>query len=241
MRNLHQLLLQEDGKEVRRLFRLWEKLQLRASEYKNHRIFTLRCIHNDLVPSSIKLKSTLETTRANQILRKEEKDLLQARVKSINYILDQTSKQLAECRSKLVTIVSTQKLRECQDFIDKVSETRFNKVKLRQLNKLNLLTIRKEGNITRSNSTNTNNSTSHTYNLASRNPNNSKVNINNSQVNPPGKESLLPRQVPLLLQQQLSPPGKLAHPQLQLSLPGKLVHLRHQLSLPRQVTLFPQH
>ena len=242
MRNLHQILLQEDGIEAQCLFRLWEKLQLRASEYKNHRIFTLRCIHNDLVPSSIKLKSTLKTTRANQILRKAEKDLLQARVKSINYILDQTSKQLAECRSKLATIVSTQKLRECQDFVDKVGETtRFNKVKLRQLNKLNLLTIRKEGNITRSNSTNTNNLASCTNNLASCNPNNSQVNINNSQVNPPGKESLLPRQVPLLLQQQLSLPGKLAHLQLQLSLPGKLVHLWHHLSLPRQVSLFPWH
>ena len=185
MRNLHQLLLQEDGIEAWRLFRLWEKLQLRASKYKNHRIFTLRCIHNDLVPSSIKLKSTLKSTRANQILRKAEKDLLQARVKSINYILDQTSKQLEECRSKLATIVSTQKLRECQDFIDKVGEIRFNKVKLRQLNKLNLLTIRKEGNITRSNNTNTNNLASHTNNLASCNLNNSQVNINNSQVNPP--------------------------------------------------------
>ena len=192
MRNLHQLLLQEDGIEVQCLFRLWEKLQLRTSEHKNHRIFTLRCIHNDLVPSSIKLKSTLKSTRANQILRKAEKDLLQARVKSINYILDQTSKQLEECRSKLVTIVSTQKLRECQDFVDKVGETRFNKVKLRQLNKLNILTIRKEGNITRwSNNTNNNNLASN--NLASGNLNNSQVNINNSQVNPPGKESLLPR------------------------------------------------
>ena len=149
-------------------------------------------IHNDLVPSSIKLKSTLKTTRANQILRKAEKDLLQARVKSINFILDQTSKQLEECRSKLATIVSTQKLRECQDFIDKVSETRFNKVKLRQLNKLNLLRIRKEGNITRSNNTNTNNLASRTNNLAS-------CNLNNSQVNtPPGKESLLPRPTLLL-------------------------------------------
>ena len=204
MRNLHRLLLQEDGIEARCLFRLWEKLQLRASEYKNHRIFTLRCIHNDLVPSSIKLKSTLKSTRANKILRKAEKDLLQARVKSINCILDQTSKQLEECRSKLATIVSTQKLRECQDFVDKVGEIRFNKVKLRQLNKLNLLTIRKEGNITRFNNTNTNN-------LASCNLNNSQANLNNSQVNPPlgkvsplprltlllpGKESLLLRQIP---------------------------------------------
>ena len=156
MRNLHNILLQEDGIEAQHLFRLWEKLRIRASEYKNHRIFTLRCLHNDLTPVSIKLKSTLKSTRATKILRKAEKDLLEARIKSINFTLDNTSKQLEECRSQLVAIISTQRLRECQDFIDKVGEIRFNKVKQRQLNKFNLLTIRKEGNITRSN-TNLNN------------------------------------------------------------------------------------
>ena len=171
MRNLHNILLQEDGIEAWRLFRLWEKLRIRASKYKNHRIFTLRCLHNNLIPVSIKLKSTLKSTRANKILRKAEKDLLQARIKTINFILDNTSKQLEECRSKLATIISTQRLRECQDFVDKVSEIRFNKVKQRQLNKFNLLTIRKEGNITRS-ITNLN---YHNYNLNSQ---------TNSQVNP---------------------------------------------------------
>ena len=50
----------------------------------------------------------------------------------------------------------------------RVGEIRFNKVKLRQLNKLNLLTIRKEGNITKFSNTNTNN-------LASFNLNNSQT------------------------------------------------------------------
>ena len=157
MRNLHLILLQEDGVESWHLFRLWEKLRLRASEYKNHRIFTLRCLHNDLIPTHIRLKSTVKSTRANKILRKAEKELLQTRVKSINYILDNTSQQLEECRSQLVAIISTQRLKECQDFVDKVSESRFNKVKQRQLNKFNLLINRKEGNITRSNNTNPNN------------------------------------------------------------------------------------
>ena len=161
------------------MFRLWEKLRIRASEYKNHRIFTLRCLHNDLIPVSIKLKSTLKSTRANKILRKAEKDLLQARIKTINFILDNTSKQLEECRSQLTAIFSIQRLRECQDFIDKVGEIRFNKVKQRQLNKLNLLTIRKEGNITRSN-TNLNN-----HNLNSQT--NSQVN-QISQASPPSGE-----------------------------------------------------
>ena len=80
-RNLHQIILQEYGLEARCLFRDWERLQLRASDYKNHRIFTLRCLHRELIPVSIKLKSTLKTEKAKKIIRKAEKDLLQARVK----------------------------------------------------------------------------------------------------------------------------------------------------------------
>ena len=114
-------------------------------------------------------------------MRKAEKELLQARIKSINFILDNTSKQLEECRSKLATIISTQKLRECQDFVDKVSENRFNKVKQRQINKLNLLTIRKEGNITRSNTNPNNYNHNHNHNSQA----NSQV---ISQV-PPGEDN----------------------------------------------------
>ena len=63
MRNLHQIILQEYGLEALHLFRDWERLWLRASDYKNHRIFTLRCIHKELIPVSIKLKSTLKTEK----------------------------------------------------------------------------------------------------------------------------------------------------------------------------------
>ena len=190
---------------MRCLFRLWEKLRIRASEYKNHRIFTLRCLHNDLIPVSIKLKSTLKSTRANKILRKAEKDLLQARIKTINFILDNTSKQLEECRSQLAAIISTQRLRECQDFIDKVGEIRFNKVKQRQLNKFNLLTIRKEGNITRSN-TNLNN-----HNLNSQT--NSQVN-QISQASPPsGEDNRSSQAVPPHGEASTSPPPSKANSQ----------------------------
>ena len=112
MRNLHQVILQEYGLEAWCLFRDWERLQLRASDYKNHRIFTLRCLHKELVPVSIKLKSTLKTDRAKKIVRKAEKDLIQARIKAINSILDNVGKQTQLCRSKLASIISTERLRE---------------------------------------------------------------------------------------------------------------------------------
>ena len=105
MRNLHLILLQEYGIEVRYLFREWERLQLRTSDYKNHRIFTLRCVHKELVTVSIK---------------------------AIKNILDQVTKQTEDCRPQLASIISVERLRECQDFINKVSEIRFSKARQRQ-------------------------------------------------------------------------------------------------------------
>ena len=136
------------------MFREWERLWLRTSDYKNHRIFTLRCVHKELVPVSIKLKSALTTPKARQIIRKAEKELLQARVKAINNTLDQVAKQTEECRTQLASIISAERLRECQCFINKVSEIRFSKVRQRQLNKFNNLINKKEGNITRANAIN---------------------------------------------------------------------------------------
>ena len=110
MRNLHQILLQEYGLDAWHLFRDWERLRLRASNYKNHRIFTLRCLHKELISVSIKLKSTLKTEKARKVIRKAEKDLLQARIKAINSILDNIAKQTEECRSQLASIISAQRL-----------------------------------------------------------------------------------------------------------------------------------
>ena len=131
MRNLHLILLQEYGKEAWCLFREWERLWLRTSDYKNHRIFTLRCVHKELVPVSSKLKSMLTTPKARQIIRKAERDLLQARVKAINNTLDQVTKQTEECWTQLVSIISAERLRECQGFVNKVSEIRFGKARQR--------------------------------------------------------------------------------------------------------------
>ena len=115
-------------------------------DYKNHRIFTLRCTHKELVPVSIRLKTTLRTEKARKIIRTTENQLLQARIKSTNSILD-NAKQMELCRSKLASILSTSKFSRCQGFVEKVGELSFNKVKSRQVNRFNNLGHKKEGNI----------------------------------------------------------------------------------------------
>ena len=124
-----------------------EKASAKGLWLKN-RILTLRCIHKDLVPVSIKLKTTLRTEKAKKMIRIAEKILVQARINSINSILDNNTKQRELCRSKLASILSTSNFRKCQVFVEKVGEFRFNKVKSRQVNRFNNLVCKKEGNIT---------------------------------------------------------------------------------------------
>ena len=129
------------------LFKDWKRYQLRDCNYRNCRIFTLKCISKEWVPVSIRLKTTIKTEKARKIIRMAEKDL-QARVKSINSILGDNAKQSELSRSQLASTISTSTMDKCQWFIHKVSEFRFFKIKERQINKFNRLLLKKEGNIT---------------------------------------------------------------------------------------------
>ena len=127
MRNLHQIILQEYGLEALHLFRDRERLWLRASNYKNHRIFTLRCIHKDLVPVSIKLKTTIKRDRARKIIKNCREKSTSGQSQSYKQYPRQCWQLTELCRSKLVSIISTQRFTECQGFVERLSEIRFNK------------------------------------------------------------------------------------------------------------------
>ena len=101
------------------LLRDWEKLQIRDSDCRIHQIFTLSCISKGRTPVSIKLKTTVRTQKARKIIRKAERDILQARVRSINSLLDNNVKQTYRCRSQLVSIISTTSMLECQELTEK--------------------------------------------------------------------------------------------------------------------------
>ena len=77
-----------------------------------------------------------------------EKQLLQTRLKSINSLLDNNAKQLELTRSKIVSILTPPNYQQCQEFIEKIKEKRFIKVRDRQVRKLNNVINKKEGGIT---------------------------------------------------------------------------------------------
>ena len=58
---------------------------------------------------------------AKKIIRKAERDLIQARVKSINSLVGYNAKQRDLSRSKLASIISNTSMGKCQELIDRVS------------------------------------------------------------------------------------------------------------------------
>ena len=83
MRNIQAKLISEYGQESVRFLRQWETLEMKMVDFQNHR-FTLRCLSKDLIPVSIKLKTTVKTPKGIYILRKAERMLMDERIGLIN-------------------------------------------------------------------------------------------------------------------------------------------------------------
>ena len=129
---------------------LWEKNTIRVSSYRNHRIFTLRCIGLNLIPVSIRLKPVRSkqniSASARKIIEKAVRQLLQDRVRRINRTIQASEDQVKECRDKIVSIVTQVDLDRSSSFIEKVRLERFKQVKNRQVRKLHILNSKHNNN-----------------------------------------------------------------------------------------------
>ena len=144
MRNLH-LHLREYGIGNVKIFRRWEKLELKMATFQNNRIFLLRCLKEDLIPVSIRLKSNISTPKAKQIIRKAEKALLNERIRTINNTITMATTKRDTCINNLLEVFPTEIMEECKRFIDLRREAYFTKVKMRQLAKLERLCHKNRG------------------------------------------------------------------------------------------------
>ena len=78
--------------------------------------------------------------RAEEIIHRVERQLLLDRAQGINGILQDNAIKLDRCGSRLSSLVTTTTTMEkCTDFINKVREFRFIKIRDRQVNKFNRL------------------------------------------------------------------------------------------------------
>ena len=180
MINLH-----KDIKKALQQLQLWEKNVLRASNYRNHRIFTLQCISHNLTPVIVKLKpsdskispSTMKT------IEKAERQLMQDRVRRINRIIEESVNNSNNNQARLVSIVTNTHLNRCGSFIDKVREERYNRVKARQVRNFHILFNKSKHFKARDNNNNSNpNRSSQGVNTNRQGRSNNNRLDNNSQL-----------------------------------------------------------
>ena len=158
MINLHKNIKEKYRKKYRieafQQLPLWKKNVLKASNYRNHRIFTLKCISQNLTPVSIKLKPSDNkiSASARKIIEKAERPLMQDRVRGINRIIEDSDNNRDINRNRLASPITNTDLDRCGKFIDKVREERCNRIKARQVRKFHILFSKNIQNKDRDNS-----------------------------------------------------------------------------------------
>ena len=74
--NFHASLRSDYGTDCLKNVRLLERNGKKIARYRNHLRFSLHCKHQDIIPVSLRLSSTVKGNKANNILRRGEKALL---------------------------------------------------------------------------------------------------------------------------------------------------------------------
>ena len=145
MRNLHAFIKQEFGEESVLKLQLWEKVEKKMADYKNHRRFTIKCLKRDITPVSIKLRTSLSTKKASQIIRKAERQLLNECIRNINNTIEINMFKRDAYFQQLEKELDQGTLQECLNFIGKVRECRHKRVQDRQIRKFNTLEQKTSG------------------------------------------------------------------------------------------------
>ena len=97
----------------------------------------LKCIGQNLVPVSIRLKPLKSkqfiSANATKIIERAEQQLMQDRVRTINNTIEVNEDNGNHNKTRLAFIVTQVDLDRCINFIEKVRQDRFNKVRDRQV------------------------------------------------------------------------------------------------------------
>ena len=139
MRNLHAYINQEYGRGSIFLLRKGEKLEKKMANLRNHGQFTIKCLKNNILSVSVRLKTNIKTTKGLDIIRRAEKQLLDEHVRSINNQLELFMFNRDTCMNQLQELLDKEIMKECEDLIKRVIENRHKLVLERQKSKYEAL------------------------------------------------------------------------------------------------------
>ena len=144
MRNIHNHLILQYGREMNQNFCWWEKLEMKMVDISNHRRFALRCLSKGLIPTSIKLRSNIRKPKGQHIIYKAEKSLLNERIRNINNTIAMLKLQVETCTNLLETNLDRNSMEQCSRFIESKREKRHFQTMECQIGKFDRLQKQKQ-------------------------------------------------------------------------------------------------
>ena len=153
-RTIPPYICEEYSQERVKPWQKWERSKKKMVDFKNHR-FTLRCLDDNIIPVSLRLKSNIRTPGAINIIKKTERALLNARIRTINSTTEMPECQCHTCRSELNKVLDRETMDGCDKIMVKIKEDRHHETLERQKPKLDWL-MRKEEPVNKSGCSNHN-------------------------------------------------------------------------------------
>ena len=132
MRNPHAFIKEEFGEENVWRLQLWGKIEKKMANYRNHRRFAIKCLKKEVIPVSIKLKTNIHTTKASEIIRRAEKQLLNECIRTINNMIELNMYKRDAYLHQLEGVSDQETLEEHKSFIKRIIESRHKRVLDRQ-------------------------------------------------------------------------------------------------------------
>jgi hypothetical protein len=141
--NLFSIVLCQHGREVLKTLRNLENTVRKLARWTNHRTFNIKCAKANIIPVSIKLATNVPGVKAEKVLAKAERKLLDIRIRQSAYTINQLKKKETELKVSIYTIVNEQTKNEIQKLLDHAYKTVSDDTRSRQQQKFNNLVEKK--------------------------------------------------------------------------------------------------
>ena len=129
--SIHSRIIRQHKREVVKTLRGLEKTTRKGACWKNHRHFNTR-LHDNVIPKSLHLRSTVKGIKASTILRKAEKKLLNIRISQCHFTVNKLQDEKELLEANLHTKLTETEMEEVTAFIEHAHETTFRETRERQ-------------------------------------------------------------------------------------------------------------
>ena len=116
-----------------------EKIGDKIARWKNHRLFNIRCANSNVIPTCLKLRSTVKGEKADTILRRAERQLLNTRISHCCFTLRRLEEEKQKIEESLLTRVSPESAAMLSRHLQQAQEHAFEAAKRQQVEKFELL------------------------------------------------------------------------------------------------------